>query len=73
MFWKGVFSSKGPGIVLNSDVPLYFSMNNPRGTMCFAAKYERYPYLNYGRDLPHLKYTICQADNVTDIHLSSSY
>ena len=64
------FSSKGSGIFLDSDVPLYFSMNNPRGTMCFAAKYERYPYLNYSRELPHLKYTICQADNVRDIHLS---
>ena len=64
------FSSKGSGIFLDSDVPLYYSMNNPRETMCFAEKYERYPYLNYGRDLPQLKYTICQADNVRDIHLS---
>ena len=64
------FSSKGSGIFLDTDVPLYFSMNNPPGTMCFAAKYENYPYLNYGRQNPHLKYKICQADNARDIHLN---
>lgn len=63
------FSSKGSGIVIDNDVPLYFSMNNPPGMMCFSAKFERYPYLNYNKNYPYLKYTICQAENVRDIHL----
>ena len=63
------FSSRGSGIFVDSDVPLYFSMNKPKGLMCFAAKYEHYPYLNHGNIYPYLKYTVCQADNVKDIHL----
>ena len=63
------FSSKGTGIFIYNDVPLYFSMNNPPELMCFSAKYDRYPYLNHDHRYPYLKYTICQADNVKDIHL----
>lgn len=66
-------SANGVGISLHDDIPLYFSLNNPiNGSMCFTAKYERYPYFNLNNMLPKLSYKLCHAENVRDIHTKMS-
>ena len=62
------FSSKGTGIFVDDEVPLYYSMNEPNGFMCYSAKYEMTSYQNFDNKYPVLKYKICQADNVKSIH-----
>ncbi|WAR14813.1 MYORG-like protein [Mya arenaria] len=64
------FSTAGVGMLIDHDVPLYFSLNDPdQGQMCFTAKYETYPYVNVKNVPPVLKYKLCQAANVKDVHL----
>ncbi|XP_045163189.2 myogenesis-regulating glycosidase-like [Mercenaria mercenaria] len=66
-------SSRGIGILLDNDIPLYFSLNNPvNGSMCFTAKYERYPFFNKHNSFPKLSYKICHAQNVKDVHKKMS-
>lgn len=66
-------SSNGIGIFVDHDVPLYFSLNQPsNGSMCFTAKFGKYPYINPGSKLPALKYMICRGNNVLDIHQKMS-
>lgn len=66
------FSTSGVGIFVDHEVPLYFSLNEPEGQMCFTAKYEKYPYVNIENVPPVLNYKICHADNVKDLHLKMS-
>lgn len=65
-------SSNGVGILVDNDVPLYFSLNKPLNDMCFTAKYKRYPYFNTNNAYPKLKYKVCQAKNVRDIQRKMS-
>ncbi|XP_052820178.1 myogenesis-regulating glycosidase-like [Mya arenaria] len=66
-------SSKGVGVYVDNDVPLYFSLNSPQnGLMCFSAKYEPYPYFNEDNIFPRLKYTVCSGENVKDTHVGMS-
>ena len=62
------FSSKGTGIYIDGEVPFYFSMNHPKGWMCFSAKYGTVGFNNFDSRYPVLKYKICQSDNVKNIH-----
>ncbi|KAL4221083.1 hypothetical protein ACF0H5_019345 [Mactra antiquata] len=66
-------SSKGVGILIDNDVPLYFSLNNPtKGKMCLTSKYEHSPYFNTDGLLPSLKYKICRSSDVLAIHKEMS-
>ena len=67
-----LFSSKGTGFYIDSEVPLYFSMNDTFDMMCFSAKYEKFPYQNFDNKYPVLRYKICQSDNVKTIHSKMS-
>ncbi|XP_062594222.1 myogenesis-regulating glycosidase-like [Saccostrea cucullata] len=62
-------TSKGVGIYIEEDVPLYISINasNDR-KVCLQAKYEKYPYQNYKKLLPSLNYHICVSTDVKLIH-----
>ena len=80
IFWGSVgdvleryfFSSKGTGIHIDSDVPFYYSMDDPKGQMCLSAKYETVGYNNFDHRYPALKYKICQSDSVKSIHSKMS-
>ena len=62
-------SSSGFGIYIEENVPLYFSLNDPDvGMMCFTAKFDSYPYLNRENELPSMKYTVCHANSVIEVH-----
>ena len=66
-------SSSGAGIFVDNDVPLYFSLNRPRsGEMCLTAKYEKYPYFNFEKKRPSLKYTLCESYNIMSTHAAMS-
>ena len=66
-------SSTGIGILIDDDVPLYFSLNDDKpGHMCFTAMCDRYPYIQSSDHLPVLKYKICHGSNVKDVHLKMS-
>lgn len=61
-------SSQGIGLLIGTDVPLYFSLNdNEPGQMCFVSKYESSPYFNVNKVLPRLNYTLCQEQDVVTI------
>ncbi|XP_052212021.1 myogenesis-regulating glycosidase-like [Dreissena polymorpha] len=63
-------ASTGAGVLLDHDVPLYYSLNHPKqGLMCFVAKFDKYPYFNIDSELPVLKYKICESDNLKDVHM----
>ncbi|KAL4221111.1 hypothetical protein ACF0H5_019371 [Mactra antiquata] len=62
-------SSRGIGVIVDYDVPLYYSLNSPtNGLMCFTSKYGGYPYFNPTLSRPILKYSICYGKNVLDVH-----
>lgn len=62
-------SSKGVGVYIEDDVPLFISINafNDK-QMCLQAKYVRHPYQNFRGRLPSLSYHICVSTNVRLIH-----
>ena len=62
-------SSKGTGIFIDDEVPLFYSMNEPCGLMCLSAKYEKTSFQSLENKYPVLKYKMCQTDNVTTIHM----
>lgn len=66
-------SSSGVGILVDHNVPLYFSLNFPTpDLMCFSAKCDIYPYIQSYDRLPILRYKICVAENVKDVHMKMS-
>ncbi|XP_033764406.1 myogenesis-regulating glycosidase-like [Pecten maximus] len=63
-------STGGIGIFIEKDVPLYISINETRDKkICLTSTYnELYPYVNIEGKLPSLKYHVCHAENVRNIH-----
>lgn len=63
------FSSKGIGIFISPEVPLFVSIN-PLGDkrLCFSARYDSGYYTSPNNSPPTLNYTICHASNVQTIY-----
>lgn len=62
-------SSKGVGVYIEDDVPLFVSINASNDNrVCLQSKYEKYPYQNFRKRLPSLNYHICVSTNIKLIH-----
>ncbi|XP_041370968.1 myogenesis-regulating glycosidase-like [Gigantopelta aegis] len=65
-FW---ISSKGVGIVVDNLVPLHVSVNETISKLlCFKADYQGNVFENPENSPPVLRYSICKAKNVKQIH-----
>ncbi|XP_015592413.1 myogenesis-regulating glycosidase isoform X2 [Cephus cinctus] len=62
-------NSKGATILVDSQTPLYVSINaNRTKDFCLQAKYDAFAYINHLTPLPQLNYTICATDNMKTLH-----
>ncbi|XP_011340257.1 uncharacterized protein LOC105281033 isoform X2 [Ooceraea biroi] len=64
-------NSKGATILVDSETPLYVSINaNRTNDFCLQAKHDAFAYINHLTPLPQLNYTICATDNMKSLHSS---
>ncbi|GAB1860084.1 Uncharacterized family 31 glucosidase KIAA1161 [Camponotus japonicus] len=62
-------NSKGATILVDSETPLYVSINaNRTNDFCLQAKHDAFAYINHLTPLPQLNYTICATDNMKTLH-----
>ncbi|XP_069122096.1 myogenesis-regulating glycosidase-like [Argopecten irradians] len=65
-FW---INSIGVGIVVNSEVPLFVSINESKSNLlCLSADYTNSPYPNPDGKTPVLEYSVCKEDSISKIH-----
>lgn len=65
------FNSKGIGLRVDENVPLFVSFNNSRNEICFQANHRFINLMSAPQEkdtLPFLKYEMCKADNVKEIY-----
>ncbi|XP_033207115.1 myogenesis-regulating glycosidase isoform X2 [Belonocnema kinseyi] len=62
-------NSKGATILVDSETPLYVSINANRSKeFCLQAKHDNFAYINHLTPFPHLNYSICATDNMKNLH-----
>ncbi|KAK2142665.1 hypothetical protein LSH36_926g00057 [Paralvinella palmiformis] len=63
-------NSNGLSIYVNSEVPLWVSLNSTGDQqLCLRATYDNSPYNNYDQSQVFLNYTVCQGANVKETQL----
>ncbi len=59
-------SARGAAIYVDNDVPLHVGINYPR--LCLKASYSNSKYRNLNNKIASLKYYICVANNMKEVH-----